>query len=55
MSIEKIKRVFGVEMPRWGDRLRAFLVALPGVELNQCYVTDAVIFRGRFDLRGATT
>ena len=29
-STEKIKRAFGVEMPHWGDQLRAFLVGLAG-------------------------
>ena len=29
-STEKIKRVFGVEMPHWEDQLRAFLAGLPG-------------------------
>lgn len=29
-STEKIKRVFGVEMPHWEDLLRAFLVGLSG-------------------------
>ena len=29
-STEKIKRAFGVEMPHWGDQLRAFLAGLPG-------------------------
>jgi len=27
---DKIKRVFGVEMPHWEDQLRAFLAGLPG-------------------------
>ena len=25
MSIEKIKRVFGIEMPQWNEQLRSFL------------------------------
>ena len=30
MSKDKIKRVFGVEMPHWENQLRAFLVGFSG-------------------------
>lgn len=30
ISMDKIERVFGMEMPRWEDPLRAFLAGLPG-------------------------
>jgi len=28
MSQDKVKRVFGIEMPRWGTQLKAFLAEL---------------------------